>query len=187
MAEIARIRCDIQKLRRLNTEQKSFIPHGTLDSCLTRETIKAALTYCKLEASTVPQVVRTIEDGAKKTFAILILAKEPSSIIRFIEHDALLDRTLDSQIPFAKEDLQRIIPHAATDFDELQWQFAAPLFSQQLSHRWFRPDTRLPFLESALIGSGGFGKVFRVKLPAGHHAFAGISPSHVSATSCRES
>ncbi|KAL9618579.1 MAG: hypothetical protein Q9160_006690 [Pyrenula sp. 1 TL-2023] len=114
-----------------------------------------------------------VETGARKVFATLVLIREEKNIATFLEHYLHSDEeTLDARLPFSKAELGQTLATAIADeFEEQQWDFLAPVFNHRLLHRNIPTEYRLPFIKSRKLGGGGFGNVFEIVIPAGHHNF----------------
>ncbi|KAH6846964.1 kinase-like domain-containing protein [Chaetomium sp. MPI-CAGE-AT-0009] len=176
---LSEARDKIRSLRVRNFEERPewFVPNGALESCLTRETITSILRSCDLKQWSISELCDLVADGARKVLSVLVLIGEHTSITAFIENDRRLHyQRLDSQIPFRMEALKEMIPHCADEFFAKQWELAAPMFSQRLSRTRFDPNTTLPFLQREHIGKGGFGNVWKIVIPPGHHDFEAVDP-----------
>ncbi|KAL8673355.1 MAG: hypothetical protein Q9168_002234 [Polycauliona sp. 1 TL-2023] len=171
------IRRQIRALRSRNAHGQWFVPEGSLVAALPHETVRRAIeNHCQVEPYAAQWITQAIVTGARKVFAMLILIREENSIAAFLEHHLQSDgQALDSRLPFSKSDLEALFaPEVASEFEEEQWGFIAPVFSHRLLHRKIQPESRLPFVESQMIGGGGFGHVHQVVIPAGHHHFDGM-------------
>ena len=178
------IRHQIRALRCRNTDGCWFIPERSLVSGLSHDLIHNIIGhYCEVEPYAVTETAQAVEDGARKIFAILILIREVKKISAFLENHLQSDgQTLDSRLPFSKSELVKVFtPDVAGEFEELQWELIAPVFSHRLLHRNIQIESRLPFIESRKIGAGGFGDVYEVVIPAGHHGFKGMDSAKVCA------
>ena len=179
------IRRQIRALRCRNTDGKWFIPEGSLKTGLPIEVIESVIrNHCEIEPYAFQWMTQAVETGAKKVFTILILIREEKKITAFWEHHLQSDgQILDSRLPFSKSELATIFPpDVADEFEEQQWDLLAPVFSHRLLHRNIQLESRLPFIESRKIGGGGFGDVYEVVVPAGHHSFKGINSTEVYST-----
>lgn len=154
-------------------------------SALPPEVIQQSLQdHCDIKPFAVQWMVHTIEKGGRKTFAALILIREEKKMNAFLEHYLQSDsQKIDSRLPFSKSELETILSlDEASEFDEHQWEFIAPVFTHRLLHRNIPSNFNLPFVESRMIGGGGFGDVYEVVIAAGHHSFEGIDITKVSST-----
>ena len=176
------IRHQIRALRQRNTDGKWFIPDRSLESVLEYEAVQTSLQdYCGIEPYGVKWMTRAIRNGSRKIFAILILIREEKKVGAFLEHFLQSDdQILDFQLPFSPIKLEEVLPQAvANEFSEHQWEFLAPIFTHRLLHRNITSEVPLPFVESRTLGKGGFGKVFEIVIPAGHHDFKNIDSTKV--------
>ncbi|KAK4224630.1 kinase-like domain-containing protein [Podospora fimiseda] len=177
---LEKLRDDILGLRVPNFEhkpdkEKMFVPEGALESILLSSTIEEVLQSCDFQGWSICDITKIVDAGGRKTLSILVLLGHVNLITAFIEHDGRLKgRLLDSGIPFAEETLQKIIPECAAEFYVKQWEFAAPVFSQRLLGSKFDTNTILPFTKRLACGEGGFGEVWSVSIPKGHHVFDGV-------------
>ena len=181
------IRQQIRALRCKNFEGQWFIPEESLKSRLPRDIIQDLLQlHCEVEPYGVEWVTQAVHSGATKVFAILIMIREESKISSFLEQYLHSDgQTLDSKLPFSNPELEKIFPQAvASEFEEEQWGLIAPIFNHRLLHRNIPTSFRLPFIESRRLGGGGFGDVYEIVIPAGHHNFRGIDSTKVHAFHC---
>ena len=180
------IRHQIRALRRRNADGNWFIPEGTLISGLSREIIQDLIqNHCEIEPYAIQETTNAVEHGARRVFAILILIREVKKITAFLEHHLQSDgQTLDSRLPFSSSELGTVfMPDVASEFEELQWDLIAPVFSHRLLHRNLQIKSRLPFIKSRKIGGGGFGDVYEIVISAGHHNFKGVDRAKVCAAS----
>ncbi len=179
MSEVDKIRRQIREIRQENADGQHFITSGPLDACLSQEAVLRTLPHCAVEKWREYEIADIIEKGAKKVLATLLLLKEENQFIRFIENEMLPNRPLDSQLPFAKKTLKSIIPDAADEFFEKQWEFVPTFFSQRLSHRYLPKNAIFPFIKCEPLGSGAFGETEAVTIAAGNHEFEGMESLQV--------
>ena len=121
----------------------------------------------------VDDVVNGINRGGHKTFAILVLIRQPKQIIKFIENVQYLSYGIDRLLPLAEEQLLDILSERplAVEFDQKQWSFTAPVFFDSLFPTAFHPKVVLPFLEEEELGHGGFGDVYGVQIEPSFQRF----------------
>ena len=174
------LREDIQSLRGETADRRSsFVPEGALDSIITTASIRAALRDSKSQLHRENEAIELINNGGKKTFAILVTIYKADRIISFIQSDQLQTANLDSRLPFnAKTDLERILSRTdAADFFDKQWEFTAPVFRRRAGHRCLHERTVFPFMESWIQPEGGFGNIFKIELHH-RHSIAASSAKH---------
>lgn len=92
-------------------------------------------------------------------FAILILNRDEQYILEF-----LYRRETDSRLTYTEEGLYFLPLGVARDFANHQWEFCPVILKRAEIHRVLKPNDVLPFLEDDVVGEGGFGTVFKVKL-----------------------
>ena len=150
--------------------RSSFVPEEALDKILTTAAIKAALRESGAQAHREPENIESINQGGKKTFAILLCIYKAARIVNFVENEQLQRTGIDSKLPYgSRADLERILPKIdAVDFFEKQWEFTAPLFRRRYGHRCLYERTIFPFVESKFHDEGSFGNVYKEKLHRSH-------------------
>jgi hypothetical protein len=161
-----------------NVEGKHFVSGQLLRQLLTRDAIRDALLDQKYFAPYhVDQVIEAVLGGAHKTFAILVLIKQPRCIRKFIEHDQYHSSGLDHGLPFDKEKLSQMLSSrkSAVAFGETQWGFIAPTFCESVFTRTLPSTTVLPFLQEEKLGCGGFGEVYMIKIASSHQRLGNAS------------
>ena len=110
-----------------------------------------------------------------------MLIDQAADVLRFIEADELQDVKLPFKIEVLKNEIS--VPNA-DDFDEKQWEFAAPTFVRGTLNRCFREKTILPFTAKSDEGRGAFGKVYRIQLHQEHQGPDSLFPQEVRRISC---
>lgn len=123
---------------------------------------------------------RIIRSG-RRIFAVLVLIDQAADVLRFIEADELQDVKLPFKIEVLRNEVS--IPNA-DDFDEKQWEFAAPTFVRGTLNRCFREKTILPFAAKSDEGRGAFGKVYKIQLQQDHQGSDSRFPQEVSDLNC---
>jgi serine/threonine protein kinase len=154
-----------------NVEGNHFVSGQPLRQILTRDAIRDALLDRKIFAPYhVDQVIDAVLKGAHKTFAILVLIKQPKCIRKFIEHDQYHSSGLDRGLPFEEEKLSIMLPsrRIAVAFREKQWGFIAPIFCESIFTRTLPSMAVLPFLQEEKVGCGGFGEVYMIRIASSH-------------------
>ena len=168
----------IRRLRIKSTfNSRYFIPDSDLRSCLDEVVVAEALKSCAIDFYKQDEFCDIICHGALKLFAILIAIGLQGQVGQFIERDGLQDLALDSKLPFRREFALECLedPVAADEFCEKQWEFIAPLFASDRSHRILADDTVLPFIEDAELNQGSFGKIYKIALPLQHQSITGAT------------
>lgn len=95
-------------------------------------------------------------------------------IANFVEKDYFLkDTVVDSRLPFSVEALEAILSNKrlAIRFETRQWDVISPYFRSERNHRIFPENIILPFTHQEAIREGGFGQIWKVRLPSRHHGF----------------
>jgi hypothetical protein len=170
---------EIRTLQLSNIQRRTFVPVEDLYELMTRDFVSEACTACGLSPVETVEVVDFIMKGARKVFATLILIAEEPSIMQFIATDQYSRSSIDDKIPFRMEALEAIDPGIADSFYKQQWDFSAPYFTGQTSHRLLDDDVVLPFLSEEFIGEGGFGTVHQLVLHRASQSFAQALPDQV--------
>lgn len=176
----AALRRDIHQLRCQNIDSRSFVPDVALERCATYDKILEAVKDCGLEAFQIYETASAVFAGSRKVFAVLLLIHHEGLIQRFICNDQFRPKELDSKLPFSLSTLKDIIPTAASQFYEKQWEFTAPIFTKYTTHRILDKDIILPFVGSEKLAEGGFGRVYRTIIHSDHCNFAATSTRCVS-------
>ncbi|RSL99888.1 hypothetical protein CDV31_012022 [Fusarium ambrosium] len=175
-----------------------FLPRNELDKLLSEERITEALemALARTEATNTPDSTWKASPGyldkRKEIVAILILIGKLERTLDFIAEG--ID---DNHLPFELErgpTPRRTLNRRDSDgqstsinlfsswgiidleaFDAQQWKIHVPVFGE-IGNRAKTPPhwdlgkrTILPYLESSLMGEGGFGAVSKVKLHPGHY------------------
>lgn len=187
MAE-RKLESDIRKLRCKNADSRYFVPQGQLRAIFdtknntenNTDNIKAALRANGIETHEITKTVDFILHRAQTIFAILLTIHEVDAITRFICNDQLQLQSLDQRLPYPEGSLKFLSEETADKFYEAQWEFAAPIFSHQFSHRDLDQFTIMPFTFSKFIGKGGFGHVFSLELHPKHHKLHHLEKDGVS-------
>lgn len=181
----------IHQLRLRNADGSHFVPEAALKREIlgpeAREHIRTAIRGSGVEFHMEEEALNSIMQGGQKVFAILVLTNNVHYLRNFIEADGFQRTGWDGRLPLQESHVESIIP-CSTDsikFYETQWEFLAPVFGGDRSHRQLHDRVVLPFIKDEYLAEGGFGKISKVSLPRGHHKMgAGYdSGSEVSHTS----
>ena len=171
----ATLRDQLFDIRIRNIEGKYFIPSKAVEDVLSAEKIHPCILCSSIEEIRRTDVLRVIENGGKRVFAILLLLRKESLMVNFVQNDHMLQGTnLDSKLPFHLETLKTVLldQRIASEFCQRQWEFLPPFFQENRNHRTFESETVLPFIEQEELAQGGFGEVFKVTLDANQHGFS---------------
>ena len=171
------IRALIKGLRQENIYHRKFVPELSLRRAMTKEVIHKALGYSGINMHQQKEITARIIRSGRKIFAILILMNQIADVLRFIEADELQDAKLPWKVEVLKDEIA--IPNA-DDFDERQWEFAAPTFIRGTLNRRFKEKMILPFIAKSDEGRGAFGKVYKLQLHEGHQGLDSSFPQQVS-------
>ncbi|KAJ0106947.1 hypothetical protein J7T55_011042 [Diaporthe amygdali] len=186
------------------TPYKKFLPEGTLKTLFTPGAVKKELGNHYDETT-----YDFIRDKASKVFAVLILTDKPEAILAFKKfevHDDYLPIALKNVHSPEESDWQLCSerdrepsqcdvmlgnllkydcewsssPYCIEQFCEQQWQFMAPVFSDNSGHHRFSSNTILPFYspekrpaaEKASQKPSTFSTVYESWVHPDHQAFS---------------
>ena len=162
----------ISKIRRKNAECRYFVPSHLVREIMTSEIIRKVLLDSQIEVHHVSEAVEIIRNGACNVFAILVLIKQPGSIVSFIEDDRMQRGPIDHRLPFELIKLKEMLDVTlAQDFHDKQWEFTAPSFSGSSFKRILPDDFILPFLSDKYLNEGSFGAIHRVQVDSSYQHF----------------
>lgn len=135
--------------------------------------IEGAVRDAGIKAYDVGEITKEIMKGARKIFAILLVIRQPQSILSFVQDDQF-QSWLDHKLPFTLDKLQELLSSASLgqEFYEKQWEFTSPVFTKRLLPRVLEDDIILPFVEDKEEDEGGFGVVHTIKVELHHQNFA---------------
>lgn len=161
-----------------NIDNKDFMPRREVEKVLNERAIHQAIQDAvreKLfETFNTDDIVRAILNGARRTFAILVLSGCPKMILSFTEYNNI-DSEVDAKLPFEKVMLQET--YGLSDIETLrfykwQWHFTAPIFDfESALPKTFYDHVILPFQKGDgeyRLGGGGFGNVYQVVINPRH-------------------
>ncbi|KEY69073.1 hypothetical protein S7711_09576 [Stachybotrys chartarum IBT 7711] len=161
---------------------KKFYPHGCVDELMPVDTVVRLLSFSRTTDEKMSKLVRFVTDDqkpAKLIFAIAILSgfqgEELSDLLtRFMEaefRDSSLPITALNRhrVPFFHHEDADWIGVNCGSFEQLQWQFLAPVFTNEGSKVVLPPQNPLPFTNVIRrVGSGGFGVVHKATVHEAH-------------------
>ncbi len=92
-------------------------------------------------------------------------------IVDILGMDGLIKKgDIDNKLPYEISKLRNVLSSdLALQFHELQWEFIAPFFREDRSHRVLDENTILPFVGRKQLAQSGFGVVYREVLAQKHH------------------
>lgn len=155
-----------------------FVPSHRVREVMSSQSVRKVLLDSPMEPYYVNEAVEIIKNGAWNVFAILVLTKQPQSIVSFIEDDRMQRGLIDHHLPFELTKLKELLKDmAAQDFYDKQWEFTAPSFSGSVFTRILPNDFVLPFLSDKELGEGSFGSVHRIQVEHSYQQF-GREPYH---------
>ncbi|KAF2658084.1 kinase-like protein [Lophiostoma macrostomum CBS 122681] len=161
----------IRKERRKTASGRYIIPERALRTILNEDQVQLALRQHKCEPYKIAELTKRVLKGGRKLFCILALCHALEEFKRFVLQDGLYDNHIDTRLPFDRDQLMKIVEgeDLADQILERQWEFLAPIFRDDPSHRVLREETILPFHQDVFRQEGGFGKVYDIGLIDGHH------------------
>ncbi|KAL9616668.1 MAG: hypothetical protein Q9160_008491 [Pyrenula sp. 1 TL-2023] len=163
-----------------NEKRENYLPEGCLEELITKATVRENLKY-SADASEQRLLVDFIDRRAKKVFAITLLAVKNDELFQamkqFQEHDFT-----DDALPVSDINNSHIaeIRQAFSDgklwnmfrkrqFENKQWMFLAPVFTESQLIYKFKREHILPFKSlNSKIKESTFGDVFEVKIHESH-------------------
>lgn len=169
-----RLRTLLVDSRLKNSDGHYFVPNSTVITLVTTTSVRNTLKDCGVIVQSLDELVKTIIEGARTVFAVLVLIRQVQQASRFVRHDQFQSPLvhIDHKLPFSLENLNQILGlTTAREFFERQWEFAAPIFSRRLLPRCLTGDTILPILETKPIGAGGFGEAHEISIHPDHLDF----------------
>jgi hypothetical protein len=167
--------------RRLeNSRAKTFFPHGSIDTIVTLDCIKAILRELHIcELQLVEELATNIRRNKTIVFPILTSIRRTEHILDFVYTDQYADEPAhaDHKLPLSLPSLEHILQPplsnvVAREFFDKQWEFVAPVFLRNALARRLERYTVLPFLAEEVLDKGGFGVVHKVSIHGAHQNFS---------------
>lgn len=148
-----------------------FLPESYLSIVFSFKDIEKAVSELGCAVHDRLGLAKKIYEEGTRVFAILIKNGQEDSIVAFREHDLL-----DARLPLSEAVVTRISNQFGTAFArEQQWQFLPYKFRRHMRdyHRHISDsEWILPFVgENEIVGSGGFGDVFKVNISSSQQDF----------------
>jgi hypothetical protein len=172
------LRSKILRLSVKSLDGRNFFPEKDV-AALPEDDLRLAVRSSIEEVYRRDEAVQLVLRGGRKVFALLIILNEESMLVNFLETDTALSKSLDSRLPLTESALLSLFANSAhgdviaKEFFDRQWEFIAPLFRLDISHRFFDDMTVMPFVwgSKTSAGEGAFGYVDKVTLHARHQGF----------------
>jgi hypothetical protein len=145
-------------------EKRGFISITKLEELVTLPSVQGFLPTTPIPPEWFQELSRKIVPGARKLFAVLVLAELEKSILDVIVVRGITDNVFDASglnaIPWleSSDETRR--------FSKEQW--TVPPILKGEKHLEFPFGTVLPFLEKKCVDHGTFGVVYKVKVAEGH-------------------
>ncbi|RYO75494.1 hypothetical protein DL764_010377 [Monosporascus ibericus] len=165
------LRSKIKGLRRRNAMRRPYIPILSLESVMTIDAIREALTNSDVPSYHLEETLDRVSRNGVKIFAILLVLNYQDELRKFIESDQLDDAKLPLSVEILTQDIL-LSEETAKDFEEKQWEFIAPTFCRGTLHRRLGDSAILPFTQNKRIGKGAFGTVYEVAIDTDHQALS---------------
>ena len=178
MSVLETMRALVRSERQINTERRRFLPQDAIEKICTENNVCKILKTCQISSDQVDELARSILEGARRIFMVLILIDAPEAILKFVKHDQFhqgIDQ-LDSKLPFSELELADLFGKTSLvgRFAEAQWELAIPTFTRRSIPRVLHDETILPILGTEFKGRGGFGEVTKIRFHPSHVHIAGI-------------
>ncbi|KAL1598314.1 hypothetical protein SLS59_006998 [Nothophoma quercina] len=160
----------IHTIRVENCNSQPFVLESKLPEVITKEVIEKLMR--KFNPSYKRQEISTwVTTRGTKVFAVLVMISRSNRIQDFIFNDQYHGYKVDHQRLFSKDELVKIFDDdliAAQYFDK-QWEFWAPTFSGEVTHRVMLDRIVFPFMSRKPLAKGGFGDVSRIRIHPYYH------------------
>lgn len=157
-----------------NVDCRRFIPDNEILRIVSDDVVRASVEQSTIEPQLREDCIDAVLAGGRRVLAILLMLDHEHFIAEFVEKDFLLkDSVMDSRLPFSVETLEAIFSskRLAIRFENRQWEVTSPYFRSEKNQRIFPENIVLPFTHQEVIREGGFGQIWKVRLPSRHHGF----------------
>ena len=121
----------------------------------------------------LPVEPQEIRQSHSKIFFILVLIDRGQFIEHFIRHPALSDQSLPIRATPPSWPISPTDPQFFSLFDQKQWEFCAPIFSDNMN-RDFESQTVLPIVYKEKLAGGGSATTYKITL---HSAYDRLRPN----------
>ena len=171
-----------------SSDGRNFFPIQNVANVLTNVEVEAAVTQCVRDVCRRKEAIAMVVNGGHRIFSILVVIRQETLLVHFLDTDNLQSNTLDSRLPLDTSTLLSLLPDgldsevAAQEFSDRQWEFIVPVFNSGLTHRKFDDMTILPFLwaKDRRSWEGAFGVVDEVTLHSSQHKYTHFLAQNVS-------
>jgi hypothetical protein len=166
---MASLRDRLRGLRIKSTSGRYFIPDGKVESLMSEDIVRDAVSKLKIDRINFPEISMVVNGGGKRTFAILVMLREEDAIWDLVKHDQFTALILDAKLPWSYDNLHQILAprvEVAKEFVELQWEFISPVFDKLKGHRLLHADTILPYISELRLSKeeGSFGAIYKTEV-----------------------
>jgi hypothetical protein len=160
----------IQHRVKNNIKRWYFRSPETLSVILSENEVRNVVSESGLQDFLLPDIVRTVCNGMRIIFAILIALRTPRSIQVFID-----EGILDSALPLEITGAPRHFLDGQAFFD-VQWEFIPYKFAKSL-YRRVRDEYVLPIVDEKRLESldGSFGMISEIKVAPELHSLTAPS------------
>lgn len=187
-------------ISKFDSEEKHFLPAGTLEKLVTKAAILKELhneeeeqassaDHTPPEVPEIEEITEFIDQKAKKLFAISIVSSLRGEDLLNAMFDLKEVGFTDASLPIEKALLDKHYNDAWSrtrihNFCQEQWKFLAPEFSLQSPNFDLKVGHILPFIsKSSTPKEGAFGQVFKVEIHEAHQKDL-VSYVSISRTLC---
>lgn len=159
-----------------NCDGAEYLPQLDLFDILTTTKIESVLRESESKSHQIADTVKQIFQGARKTFAILILSNCAGRIREFIQSSNPHGFPVDGKLPYEhNEDLESfgLTKVERQSFFRNQWKVIAPVLDFDcVLPMSLHEDILLPFQpmdgKDTLLAKGGFGEVHNIVIEPRH-------------------
>lgn len=172
--EMEPLREELERSLLQNIDCRQFIPEKEVRRIVSDDIVRACVEQSGIEPQLRQDCIEAVLAGGQRVLAILLMLDHEHLIANFVEKDYLLkDTVVDSRLPFPLEALEAILStkRLAMRFETRQWEVISPYFRSERNHRIFPEEIILPFTHQEAIREGGFGQIWKVRLPSCHNGF----------------
>jgi len=138
-----------------------LIPNSALTKLVSQDNlVKQAIQSVKVAPEDLNDLLKRAVSDCRIIFAILTRIEEVRLFSDFVSHGFT-----DFKLPCPPIGLSH---SKSKQWDQIQWEFLSPTFSQGLITSHFEEKVVLPYKTDRLIAQGGSGKIYEVEILASH-------------------